>query len=410
MDARRLTKLRKELASFLDDVVGTLGNARRRRWCETYVRGVLLDGQRKSIEPMAARLQAIERRPEDYEQALQQFINQSPWDEQNVIDGLQTWIARRFGADGFLILDDTGFPKQGAQSVGVARQYTGTLGKVANCQVAVTLQWATQREVVGLEARLYLPESWANDRQRMAKAGIPEGVGYQPKWQLALTMLRRAHTNGLRGVVLADSLFGTVTEFRQSLDAANLSYCVGIDSTLKVIAAEADLGPVPKYSGCGKPPTRPLKVRAGAKSPSVRQWANERAADFHNVTWREGTKGKMTGRFAAWRVRPAHRLSAGQEPLSACWLLVEWPQDAQHPAKFFFSNLPERTSLKRLVATAKSRWWIEHSYRELKDELGLDHFEGRSWRGWHHHVVLVLLAYAFLQHVRRQRVKKGAPK
>jgi len=408
MDARKLTKLRKDLASFLDDVVGTLGNERRRRWCETYVRGVLLDGGRKSIEPMAARLRKIESGAEDYEQALQQFINQSPWDEQAVLDGLQRWIGDKFGTQGYLILDDTGFPKQGKSSVGVARQYTGTLGKVASCQVAVTLQMASPREVVGLDAELYLPQSWAEDPERLAKSGVPESVGYQPKWQLALTMLRRAQANGLSGIVLADSLFGTVTEFRRALDAENLSYCVGIDSTLKVIAADADLGPVPKYSGRGQPPKLPRKVRRGAKSPSVREWAIERVDDFRKVTWREGTKGKMQSRFAAWRVRPAHRLSAGKEPLTACWLLVEWPADAEHPAKYFFSNLPEKTSLKRLVGTAKSRWWIEHSYRELKDELGLDHFEGRSWRGWHHHVVLVLSAYAFLQDVRRRRVKKGA--
>jgi len=409
MDARKLTKLRRDLTSFLDDVVGTLGNARRRRWCETYVRGVLLDGQRKSIEPMAARLQSIEQGEEDYEQALQQFINQSPWDEQAVLDGLQTWIARQFGTDGFLILDDTGFPKQGAHSVGVARQYTGTLGKVGNCQVAVTLQLANGREVVGVDARLYLPKSWADDHERMAKAGVPGQVGYQPKWQLALAMVRRAQANGLVGIVLADSLFGTVTEFRQQLADDGRIYCVGIDSTLKVIAADTDLGPVPKYSGRGAPPKRPRKVRAGAQSPSVKQWAVDHVADFRKVTWREGTKGKMAGRFAAWRVRPAHRLSAGQEPLAACWLLVEWPDDAQHPAKYFFSNLRPATSLKQLVVTAKSRWWIEHSYRELKDELGLDHFEGRSWRGWHHHVVIVLLAYTFLQDVRRRRAKKGAP-
>jgi SRSO17 transposase len=408
MDARKLRKLRKDLSAFLDAVVGTLGNSRRRRWCETYVRGVLLDGQRKSIEPMAARLQAIEQSREDYEQALQQFINQSPWDEQAVLDGLQIWIGRQFGTDGYLILDDTGFPKQGVQSVGVARQYTGTLGKVASCQVAVTLQLATGQEVVGLDAKLYLPQSWTEDRRRLAKAGVPDTVGYQPKWQLALAMLRRAQANGLAGIVLADSLFGTVTEFRQQLAADGRTYCVGIDSTLKVIAADADLGPVPKYSGRGKPPTRPLKVRAGAKSPSVKHWAVEHVGEFRNVVWRKGTKGKMAGRFAAWRVRPAHRLSAGQEPLKACWLLAEWPSDSEHPTKFFFSNLSDKTSLKRLVATAKSRWWIEHSYRELKDELGLDHFEGRSWRGWHHHVVLVLLAYAFLQDVRRCRVKKGA--
>jgi SRSO17 transposase len=408
MDARKLRKLRKDLAAFLDAVVGTLGNSRRRRWCETYVRGVLLDGQRKSIEPMAARLQAIEQSQEDYEQALQQFINQSPWDEQAVLDGLQIWIGRQFGTDGYLILDDTGFPKQGVQSVGVARQYTGTLGKVASCQVAVTLQLATGQAVVGLDAQLYLPQSWTEDRQRLAKAGVPDTIGYQPKWQLALAMLRRAQANGLGGIVLADSLFGTVTEFRQQLAADGRTYCVGIDSTLKVIAADADLGPVPKYSGRGQPPTRPLKVRAGAKSPSVKHWAVEHVGEFRNVTWRKGTKGKMAGRFAAWRVRPAHKLSAGKEPLKACWLLAEWPSDSEHPTKFFFSNLSDKTSLKRLVATAKSRWWIEHSYRELKDELGLDHFEGRSWRGWHHHVVLVLLAYAFLQDVRRRRVKKGA--
>src|SRR5882757_5527446 len=186
MDARKLTKLRKDLASFLDDVVGTLGNARRRRWCETYVRGVLLDGGRKSIEPMAARLRKIESGAEDYEQALQQFINQSPWDEQAVLDGLQRWIGRKFGTEGYLILDDTGFPKQGTSSVGVARQYTGTLGKVASCQVAVTLQFATSRAVVGIDARLYLPQVWTDDVDRCRAAGIPESVGYQPKWQMAL--------------------------------------------------------------------------------------------------------------------------------------------------------------------------------------------------------------------------------
>jgi SRSO17 transposase len=225
---------------------------------------------------------------------------------------------------------------------------------------------------------------------------------------MALDMVRRAATNGLRGIVLADSLFGTVTAFREQLAADGRTYCVGIDSTLKVIAADADLGPVPKPSGIGRPPTRPVKVRAGATSPSVKQWALDRAADFRTVTWREGSKGKMSGRFAAWRVRPAHKLSAGKEPLAACWLLAEWPEGTEAPAKYFFSNLPAKTSRKRLVATAKSRWWVEHSYRELKDELGLDHFEGRSWRGWNHHVVLVLMAYAFLQDVRRRRPQKVA--
>jgi len=408
MDARRLTKLRKGLAAFLDAVVGTLDHPRRRRWCEAYVRGVLLDGQRKSVEPMAKRLQAIDQSDADYEQSLQQFVNQSPWDEQVVLDGLQSWIARQFGTDGCLIIDDTGFPKQGERSVGVARQYTGTLGKIASCQVAVTLQMATDRDVVGLDARLYLPQAWTDNRSRCEQAGVPSDVAYEPKWKLALAMLRRAGEHGFHGPVLADSLFGTVTAFRDELAADGWTYCVGIDSTLKVISADADLGVVPQSSGRGRPPSRPRKVHAGAKSPGVKQWALDHTGDFRKVTWREGTKGKMSSRFAAWRVRPAHKLSAGKEPLRACWLIAEWPAEEPHPTKYFFSNFPAETSLKRLVATAKSRWWIEHSYRELKDELGFDHFEGRSWRGWHHHVVLILLAYAFLQQVRRRSSKKGA--
>lgn len=402
-----LSRLRKDLTSFLDDVVGTLGNIQRRRWCDTYLRGLLLDGHRKSIEPLANRMKAIERGSQDYEQALQQFLNQSPWDEQPLLDGLQRWVGQRFGQGGFLILDDTGFPKQGKHSVGVARQYTGTLGKVGNCQVAVTLHYATDRQVLGLDAQLYLPKSWTDDIQRCQSAGIPEGDGYQPKWQRALAMLLRAAANGFRGIVLADSLFGSVTEFREQLEAAGRVYCVGIDSTLKVVAADVDFGPVPSPGRTGRPPTRPLGVRAKAKSPNVKQWALDHAADFRKVTWRTGTKGRMSSRFAAWRVRPAHKLSAGRQPGSACWLLAEWPVDAADPTRYFFSNLPAGTRLKRLVATAKSRWWVEHSCRELKDELGLDHFEGRSWRGWYHHVALVLMAYAFLQDVRRRHPKKG---
>jgi len=408
MDAQKLARLRTDLASFLDDVAGDLGHPRRRRWCDAYLRGILLDGHRKSVEPMASRLKAVEQGSEDYEQALQQFLNQSPWDEREVLDGLQRWVGRRSGNEGYLIIDDTGFPKQGAHSVGVARQSTGTLGKVASCQVAVTLQFAAASQVVALDARLYLPQAWTDDRERMSKAGVPDEVGYEPKWKTALAMLRRTNANGPRGVVLADSLFGTVTEFREQLDADGLAYCVGIDSTLKVVAAGADLGAVPPYAGTGRPPTRPAKVRRGAASPSVKGWAVDRAKDFRTVTWRQGSRGRMKGRFAARRVRPAHKLSSGREPLSACWLPAEWPKDAGQPTKYFFSNLPASTSRKKLVDTAKSRWWVEHSYRELKDGLGLDHFEGRSWRGWNHHVALVLMAYAFLQDVRRRRPKKTA--
>jgi SRSO17 transposase len=318
-------------------------------------------------------------------------------------------VGHTLGGEGLLILDDTGFPKQGTHSVGVQRQYSGTLGKVGNCQIGVTLQFATKREVVCLDAELYLPEeSWGNDPQRLQAAGVPEEVGYRPKWQIGLTLLERARANGFSGVVLADSAYGDVTEFRQALDAAGWRYCVGIEKTLKVIAADADLGEVPPYTGRGRPPSRPEKVRPGVTSASVLEWAQGRAGEFRKVTWREGSKGKLSSRFAAWRVRPAHKLSAGQEPLAPCWLLVEWPEGEAAPTKYFFSNLVANTSLRQLVRTAKGRWWVEHSYKELKDELGLDHFEGRSWRGWQHHVTLVMLAYAFLVLRRQQRRgKKG---
>jgi SRSO17 transposase len=409
MDAKRLQRLQVELARYLDDVLTDLGRQGRRPWAELYLRGLLLDGRRKSAGAMAERLQRIDRSPQDYEQGLQQFLSPSPWDERPVRDQLARHLGHTLGGDGLLILDDTGFPKQGTHSVGVARQYSGTLGKVGNCQIGVTLQFATKREVVCLDAELYLPEeSWGNDRDRLQAAGVPEDVGYRPKWRIGLALLGRAKANGFTGVVLADSAYGDVTEFRQSLDAEGWRYCVGVEKTLKVIAADADLGKVPPYTGRGRPPSRPEKVQPGATSASVLEWVQGRARDFRKVTWREGSQGKLSSRFGAWRVRPAHKLSAGKEPLAPLWLVAEWPEGEAGPTKFFFSNLLVGTSLRQLVRTAKGRWWVEHSYKELKDELGLDHFEGRSWRGWQHHVTLVLLAYAFLVLRRRQRRgKKG---
>jgi SRSO17 transposase len=410
MDAKQLTRLRADLAAFLDELMpDRLGNVTRRRWAETYLRGLLLDGHRKSVEPMAQRLRATDGSARDYEQALQQFLNQSPWDDRPVRDRLARRVVAAVGTGGFVVVDDTGFPKQGTHSVGVARQYSGTLGKVGNCQVAVTLQYATAREVFAIDAQLYLPEEWGCDRDRLDAAGVPRDLGYRPKWQIALTLLEQAKANGLSGVVLADSAYGDATEFRQALDEGRWQYCVGISSTLKVVAADHDFGRVPPYGGKGRRPSRPEKVRAGAEAPSVKEWAQARAKDFRRVTWREGSKGKLSSRFAAWRVRPAHRLSAGKEPLAACWLVVEWPAGEAEPTKYFFSNLAADISLLRLVRAAKGRWWIEHSYKEMKDELGLDHFEGRSWRGWQHHVTLVLLAYAFLVLRRRGRRKKRMP-
>jgi len=421
MDGRSLGRLKRELDGFADDLLVDLPRRDQRAWATAYLRGLLLDGDRKSVGPMAQRLAAVDHEAagdrRDYEQALQQFVGQSTWPADAVRDRLQRWLAargrRRRAADTeMLILDDTGFPKQGTASVGVARQYTGTLGKVAGCQVAVTLQHARQPaadtaaggEVFCVDARLYLPEKgWCDDRRRMGRAGVPADVGYQPKWRIALDMLRRARANGLGGVVLADSLFGTVTAFRQGLDEQGWAWCVGVDSTVSVIDAAEDLGPVPPWSGTGRPPTRPARVAARVAGASAKRWAAERRSDFRTVTWRAGSKGSMASRFAAWRVSPAHRLSDGTAPLSACWLLAEWPAGEDAPTKYFFANLPATASLRTLVRAAKGRWWVEQSYREMKDELGLDHYEGRGWVGWHHHAVLVMLAYAFVVARRRQK-------
>ena len=431
MDGRSLARLKRELEAFVGELLADVPRRDQRAWALAYLRGLLLDGDRKSVGPMAERLAAVDHEPagdrRDYEQALQQFVGQSPWPADAVRDRLQRWLAarsrRRAGtadaaAANLLILDDTGFPKQGTASVGVARQYTGTLGKVASCQVAVTLQHARQPaadtaaggEVFCVDARLYLPEKgWCDDRRRLDRAGVPKDIGYQPKWRIALDMLRRARANGLGGMVLADSLFGTVTAFRQGLDGQGWAWCVGVDSTLSVIGAAEDLGPVPPWSGNGRPPTRPARVAAKVAGASVKRWAVDHATDFRTVNWRAGSRvrngnaRKLSGRFAAWRVRPAHRLSDGTAPLAACWLLAEWPEGEDAPTKYFFSNLPAATPLRRLVRAAKGRWWVEQSYREMKDELGQDHYEGRGWVGWHHHVVLVMLAYAFVVARRRQK-------
>jgi SRSO17 transposase len=412
MDARTLRRLKDELDGFLGELVADLPRSDQRAWATTYIRGLLLDGQRKSIQPMAERLTAIDRSERDYEQSLQQFVNQSPWAAAWVRDRLQQWLAERNGpsptkAPHLLILDDTGFPKQGPHSVGVRRQYSGTLGKVANCQIAVTLQQVAGESVWCADAELYLPKEWTSDRPRMERAGVPGDVGHRSKWRIGLDMLDRAAGHGLDGVVLADSLYGSVATFRKELNEAGWSYCVGIDSTLKVIDAAEDLGPVPASRGKGRPPSRPERVRSKRPGTSVKRWALDRSEDFRRVSWREGSKGKLSSFFAAWRVRPAGKLTAGQYPHAPCWLIAEWPEGERNPTKFFFSNLPKRTPLRRLVRIAKERWRVELSYREMKDELGLDHFEGRGWRGWHHHITLVMLAYAFLVAHREDRRKKG---
>jgi SRSO17 transposase len=409
MDAKQLTGLQDELTAFLEGMTAEMGRADRRTWALAYVRGLLLDGDRKSAGAMAERLAAIDHAGRDYEQALQQLLTDSPWADRPVRDQLARWAAKRSGrGEKLVVVDDTGFPKKGAHSVGVAPQYSGSIGAVGNCQVAVTVQLAAAGAVVCVDAELYLPERWAADPARCAAAGVPAGVGHRPKWQIALGLLERAKANGVTGTLLADADDGSVAKFRAGLVAQGWAYAVAVRPTVVVIAADEDLGEVPPWRGTGNRPRRPARVRhLQVRATPARRWAADRAADFRRVTWRAGSKGPLVSRFAAWRVRPAGKVSSRRMPGEECWLLAEWPAGEADPAKFYLSNLPAGTPLRAIVRAARGRWWVEQSYQQMKEELGLDHFEGRSWRGWHHHVTLVMLAYAFLASARRAG-KKGA--
>lgn len=388
MNAKELARCRARLERFLADLLAPLGRKDRRHWGEVYVRGLLLEGERKSIEPLAQRL------PDGDVQALQQLISQSPWDATPVRAHLAQRMAQELSPGVAWVVDEVGFPKQGKHSVGVARQYCGTLGKVGNCQVAVSLNYTTDDGSFPVDWRLYLPERWTRDPARCAAAGVPPATPFQTKWELALACGDQARAWGVPdGVVLADSGYGEVPAFRAGLAARGLRYCVEVDHTLLVWTTPQTRQPVP-YRGRGP---RPKLRYVGPPPAAVVAVAGQlpRTA-WRTICWREGTKGPMASRFAACRVQPADGYREGTPEQPVGWLLIEWPPEATAPTKYWLANLPEATTLRRLVRWAKSRWRIEQDYRQLKHELGLDHFEGRRWRGWHHHVTLVSVAYGFL--------------
>ena len=387
MTNAQLAKCRKRLEHFLADLVAPVGRRERRRWADVYVRGLLLDGERKSIEPLATRV------PDGNVQALQQLVGQSPWDWGPVWEQLAQRMSAELAPDPVWVIDDTGFPKQGTHSVGVARQYSGTLGKIGNCQVAVSLHQVSDEGHALLGWRLYLPEDWATDRVRRQAAGIPDAVRFQPKWQLGLDLLDQARDWGLSDrLVVADAGYGDTTEFRDGLEARRLAYVVGISATVGVWTRPPKVS-VPPYRGRGQPPTR---YAYGTQRPIAAKEAATTATGWKTVRWRQGTKGWLASRFLARRVHPSHGFVEGQPPHAEVWLLVEWPETEKAPTKYWLCDLPATTPLRRLVRLAKCRWTIEQDYLQLKDELGLDHYEGRGWVGWHHHVTLVMLAHAFL--------------
>jgi SRSO17 transposase len=400
---RELSLVRGRLEGFAGEMFAPMARSDQRRWGEVYLRGLMLDGRRKSIEPMAERL------ADGDEQCLQQFVNQSPWDEVEVRRRLAVRMTEEIASEAWVI-DDTGFPKFGHRSVGVARQYCGALGKVANCQVGVSVNAASDAASCPLDWRLFLPEEWDTDSERRAQAHLPDEVRHEPKWRLALAMIDELRDEwGLEAKpVLGDGGFGDITEFRSGLAERGLDYVLQVKGATSAYAD--DVRPErPDYAGRG----RPSKPRYREKPSSLKELAlatGQRRA--RQVTWREGTRGRLRSRFLALRVRPANielRRTAHRsgEQLEECWLVCEWPPGASEPTKYWLSNLPTDTTLKRLVGLAKLRWRVEHDYRELKDALGLDHFEGRSYRGWNHHVTLVSVAHAFLT-LERQRPRLGA--
>jgi SRSO17 transposase len=408
LDPAVLERLRDYAALFAED----FPQAKPARWAGVYLQGLLLDGERKSIEPLARRITLPEGlTSKDPEQALQQFVNQSPWDEQPVLRRYRARLAETFASrEGIFVIDDTSFPKQGRHSVGVQRQYCGALGKKANCQVAVSAHYVSPQGHYPLDLRLYLPDCWLTDTARLDQAGVPVAERRAlTKPEIALELLDRVRGEGLPGwAVVTDAAYGVSPTFRDGVAARGLVYMAGVTGDFVVFPKQPRwvVGPA---GDRGRPPTR--RYLASDNPPPVALQELAKQVRLRKVTWREGSKGKLAARFAWLRVWPAHDWQHGScadaQPL---WLLIEEQADGQ--LKFAFSNLPVGTSCQKAVRLWKSRWPVEQGYQQLKEELGLDHFEGRSWRGFHHHAALVLLAYGFLtlERHRQAAVEKPAKK
>lgn len=363
--------------SYLDEIGGLLRDKRQRASFAMYAAGLLGDGDRKSMEPMAARISGDPDEVGAIHQKFMHFIGTKAWQDKSVRE-----LAARYAVDEMQrhepittwIIDDTGFLKQGTHSPGVQRQYTGSAGKRANCQIGVSLVLANGYAEVPVDFKLYIPESWADDPMRCKQAHIPKDVGYSPKWQLALDMVETAVDSGLsHGVVLADSAYGVVAAFREKLTSHGLRYAVDVKSNVIVRSVGAS-------GKLGKPMT-------------VKQLGHRLKSKFRKSTWREGTKTPLSSRFARVRVVVGADLHGPQE---SQWLIIEWPLGENEPDHFVLSTLPKTISLKELVKTLKNRWRVERSYQDLKGQLGLDHYEGRSFIGWHHHVTVALACHAFL--------------
>ena len=396
---RKLSATERRFKKYIESLASALGHADRVAPFASYATGLLLPGDRKSVEPMAARV--APERVRAAHQSLHHFVAQAEWSDRAVLAKVYESVlpaVQRHGPVRAWIVDDTGIPKKGSHSVGVSHQYCGQLGKQANCQVAVTLSIANEYASLPIAHRLYVPDEWAGDKERRARTGVPRNVRFATKPEISLEQIRTAQAEGIvPGVVLADAAYGNTTEFREGLTELHLQYVLGIQSSTTVWRpGETPLPPRQRIPGYGRPAT--LLRRTAEHAPiSVAQLAAELPASaFTTIAWRQGTKKRLTSRFATVRVRPAHRDTQRSIVRDEEWLLVEWPIDETEPRKYYLSNLPPATTKQELVELAHLRWRIERDYQELKDELGLGHYEGRGWRGFHHHATLCIAAYGFL--------------
>jgi len=380
----------QRLEGYFGGIAEILGDVRRKASFATYAMGLLLDGKRKSVEPIAARACCEPKETERTHDRLLNFLVDSRWSDR---------VVRRYAASygiaalttrepiAHWIIDDTGFVKQGKHSVGVQRQYTGSAGKTTNCQVGVSLCVATPTEHLPIDFELYLPKSWTGDADRRAEARIPDDVFFRTKPELALAMVDRAlEDNVPKGIVLVDSGYGDSSEFRQGLSGRGLKYGVGVHGTTKVWRIDS-------------------KLRRRGPAVSVRELALQLGRrKYRRVTWRDGTKEKLWSRFAALRVVPSHDDGSDPAKREDVWLLIEWERDKAEPTRFTFATLPRRISRKRLVRTVKERYRTERTYQDLKGQLGLTHYEGRRYPGWHHHISCVLVCFAFILGERMRRI------
>jgi SRSO17 transposase len=387
--------LESRFERYADVMIEALGHADRATPARWYLRGLMLPGQRKSVEPMAARVH-----PEDVRsahQSMHHLVADSEWSDAALLATVAREVVPVLSEAGqapcFWIIDDTGFRKYGKHSVGVARQYCGQLGKTDNCQVAVSLSLATAEGSLPLDYRLYLPQEWAQDKERRKLAGVPKEIAFATKGELAWAQIEVALAAGIpRGPVLMDAGYGDEAAMRDRLSEHGLPYAVGIRPATAVWWEHHQPAPAPVTPVGGRRRTRVLRDETHQPIGVLELAQSLPCSSYRTVTWREGTNAPLRSRFARVRVRAAH----ADRPRDEEWLLIEWPKGEAEPTRYFLSTLPAAISLRELVATVKLRWRIERDYRELKQEVGLGHYEGRNWRGFHHHASLCIAAYGFL--------------